>query len=57
MCCDAVLSDKDFPTFRRKFLLPFSEKKTEAASISETLVNFYKTARLRMPEGSELFVL
>jgi hypothetical protein len=39
VCCDAVLSDRDFPTFRWKFLLPSPEKKIDAASISEMLVN------------------
>lgn len=57
MCYDAVLSDRDFPNFRGEFLLPSSEKKTEASTVSGTFRNFYMTARCDMPEGSKLFVL
>ena len=56
LCSDAMLTGRKFPKFRRRFLLPSSEK-IEAGGNFETSVNFYNTAWLGMPKGSELSVL
>jgi hypothetical protein len=53
--CSAVQSGRSIPTFHRWLLLLISVK-MEAASTSETLANFYQTAR-RKTQKTDIFKL